>query len=133
MTKTSHHTSSLPPPGGPYAQAVRADGLIALSGQAGIDADGNLAADFSGQALRVLTNLDLALGSAGGSTDDVIMVRIYLTNREDFDQLAEAYEEHFRPHDPPPCSVVIAEPFLPGALIQADMLAVVASERAGRF
>ena len=132
MTKTAHFTHSLPAPGGPYAQAVRANGFIALSGQSGMDADGNLAPDFGDQVHRTLTNLSLALTSAGGRPSDALTIRVYLTRDKDLEQLTRVYQEHFRPNRPPPMTVVIAEPFLPGALIQADMLAVVASERAGR-
>lgn len=74
--------SELAAPRGHYSHAVAGAGLVFVSGQLPVSADGQLLADapFEAQARQVLHNVDAALRSAGSSVDKLLQVRVYVTD-----------------------------------------------------
>lgn len=72
----------LAPPGGHYSHAVRAGGLVFVSGQLPIAEDGRRLHDapFEAQARQVLANVAAALASAGSSVPRLVQVRVYITD-----------------------------------------------------
>lgn len=71
-------------PRGHYSHAVSAAGLVFVSGQLPVTAEGKLLADapFEQQARQVLANVGAALRSAGSSVDKLMQVRVYVTDIE---------------------------------------------------
>ncbi|AOY95972.1 enamine deaminase RidA [Cupriavidus sp. USMAA2-4] len=71
---------SLPPPGGHYSHAVRANGFVFVSGQLPITPDGCKLGDapFEVQARQVLANVAAALRQAGSDVGLLVQVRVYL-------------------------------------------------------
>ncbi len=71
---------SLPPPGGHYSHAVRANGFVFVSGQLPITPDGRKLGDapFEVQARQVLANVAAALRQAGSDVGLLVLVRVYL-------------------------------------------------------
>ena len=93
-SKTRLETPLAPPPLPVFSQGVRKGSIVQVSGQGGIDAAtgtyGSLE-DVGVQTTQTLHNV-LAILEAGGATlDDVVMLRIYLTKREHFPAMNEAY------------------------------------------
>jgi 2-iminobutanoate/2-iminopropanoate deaminase len=82
---------------GPYSHAVDAGDLVFLSGQTPIDpSTGQLiAGSVAQQTDQCLRNLFAVLGAAGLSSDDVVVVQVYLTRMEDFAEMNTAYARHF--------------------------------------
>src|ERR671928_909515 len=80
-------------PVGPYSQAIRANGLIFLSGQIPADpatgaiVDGGIAA----QTDRALRNVAAILSAAGSSMDKVVRCNVFLTKMSDFSSMNEIY------------------------------------------
>jgi 2-iminobutanoate/2-iminopropanoate deaminase len=74
--------SDLAAPRGHYSHAVTGAGLVFVSGQLPVDANGQLLADapFEVQARQVLQNVGAALRSAGSSVDRLLQVRVYVTD-----------------------------------------------------
>lgn len=74
--------ADLAAPRGHYSHAVSAAGLVFVSGQLPVTADGQLLADapFEAQARQVLHNVGAALRSAGSSVDRLVQVRVYVTD-----------------------------------------------------
>lgn len=74
--------SDLAAPRGHYSHAVAAAGLVFVSGQLPVSADGQLLAEapFEVQARQVLHNVAAALRSAGSSVDKLVQVRVYVTD-----------------------------------------------------
>ena len=66
-----------------------------LSGQVGIGPDGTVAPGFEAQCRRAFQNIEACLRDAGMSFDDVVMLRIYLTDRADLAMLRQIRSEHF--------------------------------------
>jgi len=85
-----------------YSQAVKAGGLVFVSGQAGIDpATGNLAGDtIQEQTHQCLRNVSAILEAAGSSLDNVVSVTFILRDPEDFAGMNESWQAWF-PTNPP--------------------------------
>ncbi|MFE6688400.1 RidA family protein [Streptomyces sp. NPDC057743] len=67
----------------PYkiSQAIKAGGLIHVSGQAGIDEQGRTVSDdFLAQGRQAFANVERVLVEAGSSLADVVKVGIFVTN-----------------------------------------------------
>ena len=121
-----------PPPVGPYSPAVKAGGLIYVSGTLAQDAGGGLVGkgDVAAQTRRVLERMRDLLTASGSSLDHVVSVTVYLTSAADFQAMNQAYRA-FWPADPPTRTTVITRLVLPDALVEMSLIAVPAGvERA---
>ena len=110
---------------GPYSQAVRAEGLIFVSGQLGLDPDtGQL---VEGSAIRqtgqALENLKAILEAGGSSLHKVLKTTLYLKSMRDFDEVNEVYETYF--HAAPPARATVEVSRLPkDACVEIDAVAL---------
>ena len=123
----SHHretVTALGAPGavGPYSHAVKAGGLLFISGQIPLDPEsGELVGDAPAeQATQCLKNLEAVCAAAGASLRDAVRCTVYLTDLAGaFAPVNEAYGEFF-PSDPP-ARVAIGVSALPkGARVEMD-------------
>jgi 2-iminobutanoate/2-iminopropanoate deaminase len=82
-------------PGGHYSHAVRAGGLVFVSGQLPIEPDGTRLSDqdFEKQARQALANVSAALASAATGIDDLVQVRVYITDINDWPVFDRVYSE----------------------------------------
>ena len=90
-------TKDAPAAIGPYSQAVRAGGLVFVSGQIPLDpATGQIApGDVAAQTARVLANLEAILAAAGCAAGDVVRTTIYLVDLAHFAAVNEVYARFF--------------------------------------
>ena len=110
---------------GAYAQAVRAQGFVFLSGQIPLDpSTGELiTGDIASQTRRVMDNLRAILETAGTALDRVVKATIYLTDMNDFAVVNQTYAEYFPAAKPARATVAMAG--LPrGAKVEIDMIAL---------
>ncbi|MGH7395330.1 MAG: RidA family protein, partial [Candidatus Methylomirabilales bacterium] len=124
MRRQPVETPQAPKAIGPYAQAIRADGVVYTSGQIGIDpATGALVpGGIEAQTRRVLENLKAVLAAAGSSLDRVLRVGVYLTDLGHFQAMNRIFAEYLDRHLPARSTVGVAA--LPmGALVEMDMIA----------
>jgi enamine deaminase RidA (YjgF/YER057c/UK114 family) len=63
-----------------YSPAIRANGLLFVSGQVGSREDGSPEPTLEGQVRCAFDNLNAILAAAGCSFDDVIDVTVFLVN-----------------------------------------------------
>ena len=113
-----------PTPGSPYSTAVKADGLIYLSGtlaEDAADADGKR--DVGTETRLTLERMRDVLLASGSSLDRVVSVMVYLTAAEDFQPMNAAYRPFF-PGDPPTRTTVITELVVPDARVEISLVAV---------
>jgi enamine deaminase RidA (YjgF/YER057c/UK114 family) len=90
-----------------YSRAIVADGHVWVSGTAPImPGDVDPPADAYGQARRCLEIVATALAEAGGSLDDVVRTRIYVTSAEVIDEVGRAHREAFAAAKPATTAVV---------------------------
>ncbi|MGH9393714.1 MAG: Rid family detoxifying hydrolase [Terriglobales bacterium] len=127
MPRDSIATAAAPAAIGPYVQAVRAGGLLFLSGKIPLDpATGALIpdADIAVQTERVLKNLQAVLEAAGSSLAAAVKATVYLADLNDFAAMNAAYGKFF-PQSPPARSTVEVSRLPRGAQVEIDLIALV--------
>jgi 2-iminobutanoate/2-iminopropanoate deaminase len=125
MAKEVVRSDSAPLPIGPYSQAIRAGGMIFVSGQIPLDPGTGqmVAGDVKAQTRRVLENVAAVLQAAGSSMDRVVKTTIFLRDMNDFGAVNEEYASVFR-ELPPARSTVQAARLPRDAMIEIDCIAL---------
>ena len=91
-----------------YSRAVIDDDYVHITGTTGFDyATMSIADDVVEQADQAFHNIIDVLARARCSLADVVRVRYYLTDRDDFEILAPVFKRHFGA-TPPAATAVIA-------------------------
>jgi 2-iminobutanoate/2-iminopropanoate deaminase len=80
----------------PFSPGVRAGDFVFLSGLASVDENNRIIADtFENEARRTYQNISRVLANGGLTFADVVQVRCYLSNKEDWDTHNRVYREFF--------------------------------------
>ncbi len=125
MDRTPVATDAAPAAIGPYSQAVRAGGLIFVSGQLPINpATGEMITDDIGAMTRqIFANIAAILQAAGSSLDRIVKTTVFLADLNDFAAMNAAYAEHFGAAPPARSTVQVAR--LPrDARIEIEVIAL---------
>jgi len=124
VTKTEIRTDDAPIPVAAFAQGVRKGNILQIAGQVGIDpATGKVVGTtVAEQARQTLRNIAAVLAAGGASVDDVVMMRVYLTDTAHFGELNDAYNEFVTAPYPARTTVYVGLPA--GLLVEIDALAV---------
>ena len=120
-------TEQAPAPfqGAPYSQAIRASGLVFVSGQLSLRPDhGEIVGETIGQQTeQVFENLRAILEEAGSGLDRLVKTTVYLTDLGDFAGMNEVYARHVG--DRPPARATIEVSALPsGAKVEIEAIAL---------
>ena len=127
MDKEAVRTEAAPAPfqGAPYSQAIRAGGLVFVSGQlALLPGAHELAGDgIVVQTEQVFANLRAILEEAGSGLDRLVKTTVYLTDLGDFAGMNDVYARHVG--DTPPARATIEVSALPsGAKVEIEAIAL---------
>ncbi|MCX6210194.1 MAG: RidA family protein [Bacteroidetes bacterium] len=97
MSKTIINTTNAPAPIGPYNQAVKANGMLYISGQIAIvPATRELEiSNIYAEAHQVMLNLKAILNEAGLGFEHVVKTTILLTSMDLFARVNEIYASYF--------------------------------------
>lgn len=96
----------------PYTPAIEAGGLLFLSGQIALDAQGNLhTADIVTETKKVMENVGNLLNAAGLSYDHLVKVTIFLSDMAHYAAVNEVYGRYFA--EVPPAREAVAVKGLP--------------------
>ena len=118
-------TPNMPKPNGHYSQVIEHKGILYLSGQLPIDPYSKVIPDdIEGQIQQVLSNIELLLNETGSSKQQVLQVRVYLSDIKLWDKVNEIYSNFFEDHKPVR-SVVPTRELHFGCLIEIEATAVV--------
>jgi len=125
--KEAIRTEEAPAPfqGAPYSQAIRAGGLVFVSGQVALrPGSPELAgAGIAEQTEQVFANLRVILEAAGTGLDRVVKTTVYLRDFADFQGMNDVYRRHVG--DVPPARATVEVSNLPsGALVEIDAIAL---------
>jgi 2-iminobutanoate/2-iminopropanoate deaminase len=95
-------TAKAPPPPATYSQAVKAAGLIFVSGTAPVDPTSGAFAGstIQEQTRQCLKNIAAILAEGGSSMDKIVSVTVVLADEDDFAGMNEEYMNWF-PANPP--------------------------------
>ena len=107
----------------PLSPAVRAQGLLFVSGQLGLDDHGQLiASDAATQTRQTLKRIEHILEQAGSGLSQIIKATIWITDKADFAAINQVWAEVLGAH-PPARSTVVNELLIPGARIEVEVIA----------
>lgn len=97
MNKQTINTTNAPAPIGPYNQAIKAGGLLFISGQIALNPVTSelMAGSIAEEAEQVMANLKAILESAGLGFSNVIKTTIFLSDMELFTSVNEVYGKFF--------------------------------------
>jgi 2-iminobutanoate/2-iminopropanoate deaminase len=108
-----------PKPVGAYTPIVRAGEWLVVSGQVGIDRDGQMAGGTGPELRQAIANLEAQLATEGARLDQVVKTTVFLRHMSDYQVMNQVYIECFGDHRPARSAVGVAE--LPiGALIEIE-------------
>ena len=79
--------------------------------------------DVAIQTHQVMKNLKTVLSAANSSLENVVFVRIYLVNFEDFDAMNAVYKSYFLPDKLPARTCIGVTGLAVGASIEIDLIA----------
>ncbi len=110
---------------GPYSQAIRAGGLIFVSGQIPLDPGTGqvVAGGIARQAERALDSLQAILKAAGSGLERVVKTTVFLTDLGAFTEFNEVYARYF-PHAPPARATVQVAALPRGVGIEIEAVAL---------
>ncbi|MCZ6604729.1 MAG: RidA family protein [Alphaproteobacteria bacterium] len=135
MTTNATRIKTDPDPYEPFkiAQAYKVNDLIFVSGQASIDAQGNLVGvgDFDAQAKQSFENLQSVLQAGGSDLSKIIKVNIYLKDMGNFPKIVALREAYFTPPYPADTIVEVTSLALPELEIEIEAIALANGEIIG--
>jgi 2-iminobutanoate/2-iminopropanoate deaminase len=122
----SHHRETItalnaPAAVGPYAQAIRAGGLLFCSGQIPLEPESGelVGGGAAEQARRCLENLGAVCAAAGTALSEAVRVTVYMTDLTAFAEVNDVYATYFE--SDPPARVTVGVAALPqGADVEID-------------
>ena len=119
---------------GPYSQAIRARGLVFVSGQVAIDPATQqvVEGDIAAQTERVMKNISAILASAESKLEQVVRTTVFLKNMNDFAAMNEVYGKHFATA-PPARSTVEVSRLPKDVLVEIDVIALTSVDEGGDF
>src|SRR4051812_6246411 len=103
-------------PAMPFSAAVKADGLIYVSGTLGSGPD------VKAQTKQVLDTISVTLKTAGSSLANAASVTVYLRNQSDFAAMNEVYRGYWTKD--PPARTTVMVPLLNEGLVEIAVVAV---------
>ena len=107
-----------------YSRAVVSGGHVYVSGTAPIPRDGDPPDGAYEQARLCLEIVGGALGEAGAGFADVVRTRIYLTDADDWEEVARAHGEVFAEIRPASAAVVVKDLLDPRWRVEIEAAAV---------
>ena len=111
---------------GPFSHAVKAGGFLFVTGQMPTlpnDPTKLIEGDILKQTHQVMKNLKTVLFASNSSLEDVVFVRVYLTNFQDFDAMNAIYESYFESGKLPARTCIGVTGLAVGASVEIDLIA----------
>ena len=108
-----------------YSRAVRSGRTILTTGTVSMNEDGTpfVPDDAHAQALRCLEIVERGVLALGGTREDVLRTRFYVTCIDRADDFGRAHREFFRDHAPCSTMVELARLLSPDLLVEVEAVA----------
>lgn len=123
MPKRAISSDQVYRPALPFPQATEAGGFLFVC-STGRDLQGNFArGDVRAQTRQTIANIRALVEAAGGSLADVVKCTVYVTARDDWAPMNEAYFAEFRDAPPHRVSCIVTGLGAPDCLVEIDATA----------
>ena len=122
--------ATVPAPAGGYSHVARIElgdrTLLQLSGQVAIDADRKIVGgnDMAAQADFIMDNITAILAAHGASLADVVNIRTFLTDMGQLPEYGKVRAARFTGTPPTITTVEVSRLWVPGALLEVEVLAI---------
>jgi 2-iminobutanoate/2-iminopropanoate deaminase len=111
-----------------YTDAVRAGGLLFISGLVPVDEQGRVVGeDVAEQARQIFRNMELVLRAAGCTFADVVKVTNFLLDVNDRAAINPVRQEFFGDARPASTLIEVSALAVPGALLEIEAVAAIPS------
>lgn len=130
MQNRAMYPETIAPPQGAYAHAIEVpegSKVTYIAGQVGVDAEGNLPADFKSQALNAWTNLVRVLEYNGLRMKDVVKLTHFITDPANLPAYNEVRSEFLGKERPASTMLIVAGLARPDFLIEVEAVAAISN------
>jgi 2-iminobutanoate/2-iminopropanoate deaminase len=121
---------TVPAPFGRYSHVARIEvggkAILQVSGQVAIDGDGKIIGgdDMAAQAEYIMDNITAILAAQGATLADVVNIRTYVTDMGRLPEYGKVRAARFAGTPPTVTTVEVSRLFVPGALLEVEVLAL---------
>ncbi|MFC5460899.1 RidA family protein [Massilia niabensis] len=110
-----------------YSPAVRANGMLFVSGQVGSREDGSPEPELDAQVKRAFENLNAILGAAGCTFKDVVDVTVFIVDPESHFERVWATMQDYWGEAPHPTATAVGVTWLYGFQFEIKVIAQIPS------
>lgn len=118
-------TDKAPVPIAPYSQGVKANGMLYVAGQIGLNPENRklIEGGVEAETIQIMENIKAIVEAAGAKLEDIVNTTIYMKDINNFAKVNELYGKYFTGNFPARTTIGVAN--LPGgANIEIAVVAV---------
>jgi enamine deaminase RidA (YjgF/YER057c/UK114 family) len=109
-----------------YSRAVRSGKFVFVSGTTAVDADSSVIGDNEyEQAVFIFKKILSAIEQAGGTKENIVRTRMFVTNIANWKLVTQAHREFFKGINPAATMVEVNKLIAPGLLVEIEADAII--------
>lgn len=109
-----------------YSRAVRVGNVIEVAGTTAMDGDMLIGkGDIYGQTIFILKKIEMALAAAGGTMNDVVRTRMFVTDITQWEAVGKAHGQFFAAVKPVATMVEVSRLINDDLLIEIEVTAII--------